>query len=53
VQLCDAHELLLLVRQVQGGERREIAAVEEVVYQENMTTLSLNTHDAKNIKNLM
>jgi hypothetical protein len=35
------------------GGGRETAAVQEVVYQENMTTLPLNTHDAKNIKNLM
>jgi hypothetical protein len=44
VQLCDAHELLLLVILVRGvGRARK--ADEEVVYQESMTTLSLNTRD--------
>jgi hypothetical protein len=48
VQLCDTHELLLLVRQARGrGRPRD--GDEEVVYQENMTTFSLNTHDVNMI----
>lgn len=48
MQLCDAHELLLLVRQVRrAGRARD--ADEEVVYQESMTTMSLNTHDVNMI----